>query len=190
MANYPPTEQRREELRDSGVFPRSRDLDVMGLFFGFFLACFFLRGFSLLEEYSIERLLGVLLVVPLATACGVVVSTLIQSRFLVKFSSNEAQPESVTYRAVFAVAKALIWIGAFYLLLQYLLKSQFSLEELAHLLLRFLGLALIPLLFLGIVGRFVVGLLFSARYAMTKEEILAEARDSEIRPEFRQARAQ
>jgi flagellar biosynthesis protein FlhB len=84
----------------------------------------------------------------------------------------------------------MVWTGVLYLLLRYLLNSNFSLTELGATVTRLSGLALLPLFVLGIVGRFVVGLLFVQRYAMTKEEIQAEAQESEVRPEFRRARSQ
>ena len=192
MSHYPPTDQRREELREQGIFPRSRDLDLFGLFSGFLLGLFFLKRISLFEEFSLPTLLFYLLVIPCCTALGVLVSSLVQSRFLVRFRTGGARSRSrlTPFETVFSAVKGVLWLGILYLLLKHLLNSDFPLAGIDERVFEILGLALLRLFVLGIVGRFAVGLLFAQAYAMSKEEILAEAQDSEVRPEFRRARSQ
>jgi flagellar biosynthesis protein FlhB len=190
MSYYPLTDHRREELREQGIFPRSLDLDLFGLFTGFVLGLFFLKRLSLFEEFSLERIISAVVIIPLFTAMGVVASSLVQSRFLFRFRVVRQRPDFLSFRLFFSVVKGMVWTGVLYLLLRYLLNSNFSLTELGATVTRLSGLALLPLFVLGIVGRFVVGLLFVQRYAMTKEEIQAEAQESEVRPEFRRARSQ
>jgi flagellar biosynthesis protein FlhB len=176
--------QRRQELRDSGVFPRAKEVDtffvVLGLYLGlrFTEKRFSVAHFQDFRPELFNEILALLLPIAFGAAAGAIISALIQSRFLVRYISGRKGEHHHFFEFSFFLAKLTLWGAIGYLLFLYLLprSNLVLLEDLRGQLLIVLPWGLGALCILGIVARAFKGLLFNERYKMSNEELMAEAR--------------
>ncbi len=188
------TDARRSELREQGLFPYSRDVTVFFVILGVSLAHFGTK-FELYSEFCVEQFhLGPLLqktiLMPFGAALGALIATLFQSRFLIRFkTSRPPEPLRGLSSIVFGVIKALILGGVIVLAFRQLEETSLSSElpMLDYLFSFALGAALFVFFCFALVGFLLSRFQFTHRHSMTREEILAEAREGEMRPELRAA---
>lgn len=199
MSDLQLSSQRKESLREIGIFPMSRDVTTAGVIIGALLGArpIIKNWQAMLGAYpsdlaaSTLQFLYLIGWIPLGASLGGILATLIQSRFLISFAlpsrllKKNPSPLISLSLGIFkgGVIAAAGWL-LFHQLKMRLLEGESSLRVLFK---PFFYSSLVALVVFSLIGRFATQIAFQLRYKMSKEEYAAESREGEMRPEVRQA---
>ena len=181
------TDSRRAALREKGIFPRSRDFNVLFATIGAIIGYRSL-GLDLYHSYGLNQILSLTLIIPFGAAICSVLATLIQSRFLFRFSFSKEKKELNFTNFFYVLIKLILFLIIGGIVFRKLLADaaadtlnfEFIRQTVA---VSFVGL----LVLFGLVGLLVSKLTFFERYQMSKAEVEADDRDGEMRPEVKAA---
>jgi len=186
------TEGRRTALREEGIFPYSRDFTNFFVFLGISLAAGFIR-FDLSKEIKIGELVLYSIALPAGAALGAIFSTFVQSKFLIAFNfkanSNQRRSEFGLSFFFYSLIKTVIVLGAAILLWRGLQEKFLNSKEVSLVNVLTLGWQLSGgVLFLfALLGFIISRLQFGAAYTMSRQDMLCEDREGQMRPELRSA---
>jgi len=181
------TDSRRVALREKGVFPRSSDFNVLFATLGGFIGYKFV-------ELDFSRMLDPMqvglssLFIPLGAAVGSMLATLIQSRFLFRFSLKKEKHQLSFTNSFYSLVKLFLSLVFAGIVCRKLLADAPTglLKIDSFLQTTFLGVASFLMLF-GLIGLLVSKFSFVIKYQMSRAEIESDAREGEMRPEIRAA---
>lgn len=181
------TDSRRVVLRDSGIFPRSKDLNVLFGVLGAIVGYRFI-GLDFQHSYGLNEILFLSLVIPIGVAVGSIFATLAQSRFLFRFCFSREKEKLSFSQSFYSLIKLVLSfvVGAmvFRIALNGSAAGTLQLRSIVDITFRwFFGL----LVLYGFIGILISRLTFTQRYQMSRSEMEADAREGEMRPEVREA---
>ena len=190
------TSSRKSSLREAGVFPYSKDFTNFFVFLGVIVGFYFLK-LDFRSNFLFSDVLELSIFLPLGAALGALLSTLLQSRFLIGFTSSrrgsvEKSAASLLSTYVFTSLKSIIVVGASYLAFIQLhetliLSKESNTIEIYSFIEFAVKLFGVVLFLFSLLGFFISRMQFAGDYQMSREEILAESREGEMRPEVRAA---